>query len=53
MKTEIHKLLEKQAISVVSSPYSQSFLSRIFLFPKKDSSQRSVINLRQLNQFII
>ena len=29
MKTEIHKLLEKQAISLLSSPYNQSFFQNI------------------------
>ena len=53
MNAEIHKLLEKKAISVVTAPYTQGFLSRIFLVPKKDGSQRPVINLRQLNQFVI
>ena len=35
------QLLVKQAISVVSSPYNQSFLSRIFLVPKKEFSKAS------------
>jgi len=53
MNTEISKLLEKGAISAVSSLQTQGFLSRIFLVPKKDGSQRPVINLRQLNYFVI
>ena len=53
MKEGIHKLLVKQAVSVVTSPCNESFLSRIFLVPKKDDSQRPVINLHQLNQFVI
>ena len=35
MNVGIHKLLEKGAISVVSSPQTQGFLSRMFLAPKK------------------
>ena len=53
MNTEVLKLLEKRAIVVVDSPHTQGFLSRVFLVPKKDGSQRPVINLRQLNQFVI
>ena len=53
MNTNIHKLLEKRAIAVADPPHTQEFLSRVFLVPKKDGSQRPVINLRQLNQFVI
>jgi len=53
MTTEVHKLLQKEAISVVPSTCTKGFLSRVFLVPKKDGSQRPVINLRQLNQFVI
>ena len=53
MNTEVLKLLEKRAIVVVDPPHTQGFLSRVFLVPKKDGSQRPVINLRQLNQFVI
>ena len=42
--------LRKRAIVVVDPPHTQGFLSRVFLVPKKDGSQRPVINLRQLNQ---
>ena len=47
MNTEIHKLLQKEVISVTDPPQSQGFL-----VPKKDGSQRPVINLYQLNQFV-
>ena len=53
MKAEILKLIKKQAISVVSPSANQGFLSRIFLVPKKDGSQRPVINLHQLNQLVV
>jgi len=53
MNAEIHKLQEKGAIFVVPNPQTQGFLSRIFLVPKKDGSQRPVINLRQLNHYVI
>ena len=53
MNTEVLKLLEKRAIVVVDPPHTQGFLSRVFLVPKKDGSQRPVINLRQLNQLVI
>ena len=53
MDTKIRKLLEKGVIAVVDLSHSQEFLSRVFLVPKKDGSQRSVINLTQLNQFVI
>ena len=41
MKSEIHKLLEKQAISVLKSPYNQSFLSRTFLVLRTRFSKAS------------
>jgi len=53
MTTEVHKLLQKEAVSVVPSTCTKSFLSRVFLVSKKDGSQRPVINLYQLNQFVI
>ena len=48
---EVQKLLAKGAIKVVSPCHNQ-FLNRIFVVPKKDGSQRPVINLRPLNQFM-
>ena len=53
MDTEIHKLLEKGAIAVADPFHTQEFLSRVFLVPKTHGSKRLVINLRQLNQFVI
>ena len=46
MTTEVHKLLQKEAISVVLTTCTKGFLSRIFLVPKKDGLQRPDINLR-------
>ena len=45
MDTEIRKLLEKRVIAVADPSHTQEFLSRVFLVPKKDGSQRPVINL--------
>ena len=53
MTTKVYKVLQKEAISVVPTPCTRGFLSRIFLVPKQDGSQRPVINLRQLNQFVV
>ena len=44
MTMEVHKLLQ-EAISVVPTSCTKGLLSRIFLVPKKDGSQRPVINL--------
>jgi len=44
-------MLEKQAISVVQ-PNKGSFLSQIFVIPKKDVGYRPVVYLEALNQFI-
>ena len=48
---EISKMLEKGAISEVQ-PSRDQFVSPLFLVPKKDGSQRPVINLKKLNQFV-
>ena len=48
---EIRKLSAKKAVLQVQLETGQ-FLSRLFLVPQKDSSQRPVINLKPLNQFI-
>lgn len=48
---EIRKLSAKKAVLQVQ-PKTGQFLSRLFLVPKKDGSQRPVINLKPLNQFI-
>ena len=48
---EIRTLRAKKAVLQVQ-PETGQFLSRLFLVPKKDGSQRPVINLKPLNQFI-
>ena len=53
MAEELSKLLEKGAITPVAQPYpTDSFVSRMFLVPKKDGSHRPIIDLRELNRFI-
>ena len=49
---EVEKLIRKRAISLVT-PVAGQFLSHIFTVPKKDGSQRVVVNLRPLNRFIM
>ena len=49
--SEIGKLSEKGAIKTVQ-PCVGQFLSQLFLVPKKDGSQRPVINLKPLNLLI-
>jgi hypothetical protein len=49
---EIGKLLEKEAISAVSEPQAGTFISRMFLVPKKKGSQRPIIDLRELKKFV-
>ena len=46
---EIEKPCAKQAVVKVR-PTKGQFLSQLFLVPKKDGSQRPVINLKPLNQ---
>ena len=51
MQEVIKGMLEKQAIEE-TTPRGRSFLSMIFLMPKKDTDQRPVINLKSLNRFV-
>ena len=54
MNSELSKLVQKDAISQVLNPNpSESFISRMFLVPKKDGSQRPIVDLRDLNKFIV
>ena len=45
-------MLQKGAIQVVS-PLKTEFISTVFLFKKKDGGNRPVINLKQLNSFVV
>ena len=46
MVDELSKLIQKGAITAVAPPYPvDSFVSRMFLVPKKDSSYRPIIDL--------
>ena len=51
IEEEIQSMLDKGAISMVQ-PVDRQFVSPLFLVPKKDGSQRPVINLKKLNQFV-
>ena len=52
MVTEnIHELQQMSAIQKVN-PHPNQFISQIFLVPKKDGSQRPVVNLKPLNQLM-
>ena len=50
---EVQEMFEKGAIHLVpQGETSEGFVSNIFLVPKKGGGQRSVINLKNLNQFL-
>ena len=51
VQTEIDKLITKGVI-VPSSPEKDDFVSTIFLRPKKDGSHRTILNLKQFNEFV-
>ena len=53
LATEILTLLEKKAISKIPPPLGRGFLSRMFVVPKKDGNVRPIIDLRDLNKFMI
>ena len=48
---KVHELKGKSAIQHVK-PQQDQFISQIFLVPKKDGSQRPVVNLKPLNRLI-
>ena len=53
LATEILTLLEKEAISKIPPPLGKGFLSRMFVVPNKDGNVRPIIDLRDLNRFVI
>lgn len=52
MTAQIQEMLEKGVIKPVNNCKNQ-FISNLFLVSKKNGGQRPVINLRQLNQFLV
>jgi hypothetical protein len=53
MHEEIQKLLDKEAVELVSDWNSPGFYSRFFVVPKKEEGKwRSILDLSQLNLFI-
>ena len=52
MEHEIQELLKKDAIKQTSHSQNQ-FMNNIFLEEKKNGPYRPVINLKQLNQFLL
>ena len=51
MDLEVEKLLRKEAMEEVE-PCENQFLSNIFTIPKKGGERRSVVDMRDLNNFI-
>ena len=51
VQAEIDNLITKGVI-VPSSPEKDDFVSTIFLRPKKDGSHRTILNLKQFNEFL-
>ena len=52
VETEVKGMMEKGAITQVNPSLGQ-FVSPLFLVPKKDGSQRPVINLKKLNSHVL
>ena len=48
---EIHKLLQKRVFIEVKSSPSQ-IVSGVFLLPKKDGTNRFILNLKSFNEFV-
>ena len=52
IRQEISKLLLKGVIEIAHNPDS-GFVSNVFVTPKKDGSYRMILNLQQLNEFVV
>ena len=52
VNTEINKLLQKGVIEPCY-PEAEQFISKIFLRPKKDGTFRVILNLKELNKFVV
>ena len=52
LQIEIKQMILKGAISPAETGIEDSFLSSIFLVPKKDGGHRPIINLNRLNKFV-
>ena len=52
IRQEISKLLLKGVIEIAHNPDS-GFVSNVFATPKKDGSYRMILNLQQLNEFVV
>lgn len=53
LQQHVDELLAKEAVEVVRDKHSRGFYSHLFLVPKKNGQHRPVINLRELNQYLV
>ena len=53
LQEHISELLNKRAIEPVNDPKSLGFYSHMFLVPKKNGKLRPIINLRELNNYLV
>ena len=53
IEQEVQKLKDKVAVAQLKRVPQDSFVSTLFLVPKKDGGQRPVINLKCLNSFVV
>ena len=52
IQKKIHEVLNKRAIVETPNHFEGEFISNLFLVEKKDGGNRSVTNLKHLNQLI-